>query len=182
MNKLSVFILSAIVFLASGVLMAKLIQRNGDRYSEDWIGRPAPELSAGDWLNSKPLKLSDLNGKVVLLEFWTFGCRNCLNTIPILKQWYEKYGGARFTAVGVHTPEFDREKNLPSLRERIAKLGIAYPVVTDNDYRTWDSYGQHYWPTIYLIDKKGIIRYVHIGEGNYEQTERMIKSLIEEKM
>jgi thiol-disulfide isomerase/thioredoxin len=146
-----------------------------------WIGKPAPELAAGEWINSKPLSLKGLHGKVVLLEFWTFGCYNSLNTLPHIKAWHRKYAGAEFEIIGVHTPEFDREKDLKGVKREVARHGVAYPVLTDNDYTTWNRYNQQYWPVVYLLDKQGIIRYIHIGEGNYEETERQIGSLIGEK-
>ena len=147
----------------------------------EWIGKTAPEIFPGHWINSKALTLAALRGNVVLLEFWTYGCYNCRNTIPYLKTWYNRYKGASFEIVGVHSPEFDREKTFSSVVSSTAELGIKYPVVTDNELKTWSAYRQEYWPVLYLIDKKGIIRYVHVGEGNYEQTEQWIKNLLEEK-
>jgi len=144
------------------------------------VGKRAPELSEGKWINSPPLKLSDLRGKVVLLEFWTFGCYNCRNTIPYLKDWYENYGGEKFEIVGVHSPEFDSEKLFSNVVKQSQDLGIKYPIVTDNELKTWRAYDQEYWPVLYLIDKKGIIRYVHIGEGGYSNTEQTIQNLLKE--
>ena len=174
-----------LLFLAGiGTYMKSSVNHSADggerTTSNEWIGKQSPELSDGDWINSPPLKLSGLRGRVVLLEFWTFGCYNCRNTIPTMNEYQKKYAGKEFTIIGVHTPEFDREKNLSNVRERTAQLGINYAVVTDNDYTTWESYNQQYWPVMYLIDKKGIIRYVHIGEGSYDTTEKMIQSLIDE--
>jgi thiol-disulfide isomerase/thioredoxin len=146
----------------------------------EWIGKQAPELADGSWINSPGLSLKALRGKVVVLEFWTFGCYNCRNTLPYVKGWYTKYAGPQFEMVGVHTPEFDREKDLSNVRREVARLGISYPVVTDNDYRTWDRYHQRYWPVIYVVDKRGVIRYLHIGEGDYDETDREIASLIAE--
>jgi thiol-disulfide isomerase/thioredoxin len=143
-----------------------------------WIGREAPELAGGEWINSPPLSLKALRGKVLLLEFWTFGCYNCLNTIPYVKGWHKKYSGPEFEIIGIHTPEFRREKDLAAVRRRIAELGIGYPVVTDNDYATWNRYEQRYWPVLYLLDRHGTIRYVHIGEGGYEETEQQIEALL----
>jgi thiol-disulfide isomerase/thioredoxin len=146
--------------------------------TSEWIGKKAPWLAEGDWINSTPLSLKDLRGKVVLLEFWTYGCSNCLNTLPHIKEWNRKYSGAGFQVIGVHTPEFDREKDVNSVRREVARHGITYPVVTDNDYTTWNRYNQRYWPVTYLLDKNGVIHYVHIGEGNYDETENHIASLI----
>jgi thiol-disulfide isomerase/thioredoxin len=146
-----------------------------------WIGKSAPELAAGEWFNAKQLSLKELRGKVVLLEFWTLGCSNCLNTLPHIKGWHRKYAGAQFEIIGVHTPEFEREKDPQTVKRAIARLGITYPIVTDNTYATWTRYNQRFWPVVYLLDKHGIIRYVHIGEGDYEETEREIISLVAEK-
>ena len=145
------------------------------------VGKQAPELAKGNWINSPPLSLKDLRGKVVLLEFWTLGCFNCLNTLPHIKTWHGEYSNAEFAVIGIHTPEFDREKDLRILTWEVAHLGVKYPVLTDNDYTTWNRYNQQYWPVMYLVDKQGIIRYVQIGEGNYRETEQHIKSLIAEK-
>lgn len=142
------------------------------------IGKNAPEIADGKWLNSCPLKLYVLRGKVVLVEFWTFGCYNCRNTIPHLETLYEKYQGEKFELIGVHSPEFEREKEFSTLLEQTRNLGITYPVVTDNDLKTWNAYNQEYWPVVYIIDKKGIVRYVHIGEGAYSDTERWIQDLL----
>lgn len=145
------------------------------------IGQKAPELSKGEWINSISHNLSDYEGKVVLLEFWTYGCYNCRNTIPTMNEWQKKYAGKDFIIIGIHTPEFGPEKDIANVRQQVASLGIRYAVVTDNKYQTWDSYSQQYWPTMYLIDKKGILQHIQIGEGNYEQTERILQSLIGEE-
>ena len=155
--------------------------RDEDLSASDLIGKKAPGLPESTWINSSPHNLSDFQGSVVLLEFWTYGCINCRNTIPTLNEWQKKYSGKDFALIRVHTPEFDGEKSARNVRENIARLHIRYPVVTDNDYLTWESYHQQYWPTIYLIDKKGIVRYVHVGEGSYDTTERMIRSLMAER-
>ncbi len=148
--------------------------------SNDWIGKPAPELADGVWINSKPLTLSALRGKVVVLEFWTFACWNCRNTIPYVKAWHEKFKGDDFQLIGVHTPEFAREKVLENVKAEIKSLGIEYAVMTDNEFKTWRLYKQEYWPCVYVIDKKGIIRYVHIGEGKYDETVSVIAKLLAE--
>jgi thiol-disulfide isomerase/thioredoxin len=141
----------------------------------------APDLAAGDWINSEPLKLKDLRGRVVLIDFWTFGCYNCRNTLPFIKGWHDRYGDKGLTVVGVHSPEFDYEKKVENLRREVASLGIHYPVVSDNDYHTWDAYNVSAWPTIFLLDKQGRIRWMHVGEGNYDEAERIIQKLLAEK-
>jgi thiol-disulfide isomerase/thioredoxin len=141
----------------------------------------APELAAGNWINSEPLKLKDLRGRVVLIEFWTFGCYNCRNTLPIVKGWDDRYREKGFTVIGVHSPEFDNERNVENLRREVASLGIRYPVVTDNDYQTWEAFKVEAWPTIFLMDKEGRIRWMHVGEGDYDDAERIIQQLLAEK-
>ncbi len=141
----------------------------------------APELGNTSWLNvAAPLRLADLRGKVVIVEMWTFGCINCQNVMPSLKDWHEKYAGLGLVIIGNHYPEFGYEADLANLQEAVARFGIEYPVAQDNDGATWRAYKNHYWPTLYLIDKQGRIRYVHIGEGQYKQTEENIQALLEE--
>ena len=141
----------------------------------------APELSAGDWINSEPLKLQELRGRVVLIEFWTFGCINCRNTLPFIKDWDKRYRDKGLTVIGVHSPEFAEERIVENLRRQVASLGITYPVVTDNDYQTWNAYDVVAWPTTFLLDKQGRIRLRHVGEGDYEDTDRLIQKLLAEK-
>ena len=141
----------------------------------------APELSTGIWINSEPLTLKGLHGRVVLLEFWTFACYNCRNTLPTVKKWDTQYRDQGLTIIGVHTPESDLESNLTDLRREVAELGIKYPVVTDNDYSTWKAYKVEAWPTLFLLDKQGRVRWTHVGEGYYDQTEAVIKKLLAEE-
>ncbi len=141
----------------------------------------APELQNQVWLNSSPLKLADLRGKVVLIDFWTFDCINCIHVIPAVRQWYSTYKDKGLVVIGVHSPEFDYEKDLDNVRAAIARLDVPYPVAIDNDFKTWQAYHNEYWPALYLIDKRGAIRYAHIGEGNYEQSERVIQALLAER-
>jgi len=144
----------------------------------------APEMSGGTkWLNTPretPLTLASLRGKVVLVEFWTGGCINCLNTLPWVKRWHERYRAEGLIIIGVHSPEFAREHAEAYVRGRIAKLDIRYAVVMDNDFRIWRAYNNFYWPTMYLIDKAGRIRHKQIGEGRYDTTEATIRRLLAE--
>jgi alkyl hydroperoxide reductase subunit AhpC len=142
----------------------------------------APDLkNNGKWINTdKELSMENLKGKVVLLEFWTFGCYNCTNTLPYLKEWYEKYKSENFEMIGVHCPEFDNERNFENVKRNVIELGIKYPVLTDNDFSVWKEFDVHAWPTIILIDKKGEIRYTKVGEGSYEKTENIISELLKE--
>jgi thiol-disulfide isomerase/thioredoxin len=142
---------------------------------------PAPELTNATWLNvDSPLRLADLRGKVVLVEMWTFGCINCQHVMPSLKDWHAKYHDQGLVIIGNHFPEFDYEADLENLKEAVARDEIEYAVTQDNDGKTWRAYGNHYWPTLYLIDKQGHIRYVHIGEGRYQETEENIQALLAE--
>lgn len=142
---------------------------------------PAPELTNATWLNVEaPLRLADLRGKVVLLEMWTFGCINCQNVMPSLKEWHSKYNEQGLVIIGNHYPEFSYEADLDNLKDAVARFEIEYPVTQDNEGITWRAYKNHYWPTLYLIDKQGHIRYVHIGEGKYQETEENIQVLLAE--
>ncbi len=141
----------------------------------------APELTPGDWINSEALTLKDLRGRVVLIDFWTFGCINCRNTLPFIKRWDDRYREKGLAVIGVHSPEFDFERKVENLRSEVDSLGIRYPVVSDNDYRTWDAYNVAAWPTIFLLDKQGRIRWRHVGEGGYDEAERIIQKLLAEK-
>lgn len=140
----------------------------------------APEFAPGTWINSEPLTLKGLSGRVVLVEFWTFGCYNCRNTLPFVKRWHERYGDKGLTVIGVHSPEFDSEKQIENVRQNVASLGIRFPVVTDNDYATWRAYEVEAWPTIFVLDKSGRVRWTHVGEGAYDETEQTIKKLLAE--
>ncbi len=140
----------------------------------------APEFAKGNWINSDALTLDKLRGRVVVVEFWTFGCYNCRNTLPSVKDWDTRYRERGLTIVGVHTPEIDNEYNIDNVRKEVPALGIKYPVVTDNDYKTWKAYGVEAWPTIVVLDKQGRVRWEHVGEGRYEETENVIKTLLAE--
>jgi cytochrome c biogenesis protein CcdA/thiol-disulfide isomerase/thioredoxin len=139
----------------------------------------APTLHPdGTWINSKPLTLAQLRGKVVLIDFWTYSCINCLRTLPHLKAWYATYHPKGLVIIGVHTPEFAFEHVASNVKAAVKRLGIAYPVVQDNSFKTWDNYANQYWPAEYLIDKQGHVRHTHFGEGEYGQTESLIRRLL----
>ena len=142
---------------------------------------PAPELTNASWLNvDSPLRLADLRGKVVLLEMWTLGCINCQHVIPFLKDWHGRYKDHGLVIIGNHFPEFEYEAELNNLEKAVVQHGIEYPVAQDNSGDTWRAYNNHYWPALYLIDKHGRIRYLHIGEGAYKETEAAIQALLAE--
>jgi cytochrome c biogenesis protein CcdA/thiol-disulfide isomerase/thioredoxin len=139
----------------------------------------APELTGiTGWINSPPLKMEELKGKVVLIDFWTYSCINCLRTLPYLEGWYAKYKDAGLVVIGVHTPEFAFEKDPNNVADAAKRLGVDYPIALDNDYKTWLAYRNNYWPAHYLIDKEGNIRMEHFGEGGYPETENGIRQLL----
>ena len=141
--------------------------------------RSAPEFQKIDnWFNSQPLKLDELRGKVVLVDFWTYTCINCLNHLPYVKDWHQKYKDQGLVVVGVHTPEFAFEKSAKNVQDAIRKLEIKHAVAQDNSYATWKAFDNHYWPAVYLIDKEGKIVYSHFGEGRYGETEKKIQALL----
>jgi thiol-disulfide isomerase/thioredoxin len=137
-------------------------------------------IPGGEWINTKPLTLKDLRGKVVLVDFWTYTCINCIRTLPYLKDWHEKYAEKGLVIIGVHTPEFEFEKNAENVRKAVKDFGLLYPVVQDNDYATWQAYDNHYWPAKYFIDKNGKVRSSHFGEGEYAESEKLIQKLLKE--
>lgn len=142
---------------------------------------PAAELSGvGPWFNTTDgdaLTLAGLAGEVVLIEFWTFACGNCIRTLPFLEQMHTKYGPG-LKVMGIHTPEFPFEREEVNVAEAIRLRGLTFPIGLDNDFTAWDAYGNHYWPTRYLIDQSGRLRYTHVGEGQYRKTESAIRSLL----
>lgn len=139
----------------------------------------APEFTGiSHWLNSEPLTMASLKGKVVLVDFWTYSCINCIRTLPYVTKWYDQYKTDGLVVVGVHTPEFAFEKVTDNVQTAIQRFGIHYPVAQDNDYGTWQAYNNQYWPAEYLIDQNGNIVYTHFGEGEYDHTENAIRQLL----
>jgi cytochrome c biogenesis protein CcdA/thiol-disulfide isomerase/thioredoxin len=140
-----------------------------------------PDLSgATAWINSQPLTFASLRGKVVLVDFWTYSCINCLRTLPYIKAWNEKYKDSGLVIIGVHTPEFPFEKDEANVRKAVKDLGITYPVPMDNNYKIWRSFNNEYWPADYFIDATGAVRFHHFGEGAYDESEKQIRTLLEE--
>jgi cytochrome c biogenesis protein CcdA/thiol-disulfide isomerase/thioredoxin len=141
----------------------------------------APDFAAIDlWLNSEALTLQELRGKVVVLDFWTYSCINCLRTLPFVKRWDEAYRAKGLVIVGVHTPEFAFEREPDNVRKAVRSLGVRYPVALDTDYATWNAWGNRYWPAKYFVDRRGHVRYAHFGEGEYEESEQVIRTLLAE--
>ena len=171
---------------SQGTLPSRPIVQNGNTQNHFIIDKSqfkkAPEFTGITGLvnTPAPIKLADLKGKVVLVHFWTYTCINCIHTIPHLNDWYQKYSNKGLVIVGVQTPEFSDEKNIDNVKTAVNNFQIRYPVILDNNYASWNAYGNNYWPRDYLVDNQGYIRYSHIGEGDYAQTEQMIQSLLAE--
>jgi thiol-disulfide isomerase/thioredoxin len=135
---------------------------------------------ATEWLNSQPLTVADLHGKVVLIHFWTYTCINWIRTLPYVRAWSEKYQAHGLVVIGVHAPEFSFEHNLANVRRAAKAMRVDYPIVIDNDFAIWRAFDNHYWPALYLMDAQGKIRYHHFGEGEYAQSEKVIQQLLAE--
>ena len=143
--------------------------------------RLAPELAGiSGWISSEPFTLESRRGNVVLVDFWTYTCVNCIRTLPFLRSWHEKYADAGLVILGVHTPEFRFEKLRENVMDAVDSFDIRYPVAQDNDYETWRAFDNRFWPSKYLIDRDGLIRYFHAGEGSYDETEQAIRELLAE--
>jgi thiol-disulfide isomerase/thioredoxin len=177
------------VTVASALMLGSAAAR--DRHPRDGVslaalfspepGVRAPEFPKGvTWLNSPPLTLKQLRGKVVLVDFWEYTCVNCIRTFPYLKEWERRYRDKGLVIIGVHTPEFAFAKQVENVRRAAAGFGFKYPLVVDSDYKVWNAFDNHYWPAKYLIDKNGVIRYSHFGEGNYGNTEEQIQALLKQ--
>lgn len=176
----------------NAAIRKELDKKAGVEMKDDDKGKPlfdmledegvvAPEIiPGGAWFNSEPLMLNTLKGKVVLVDFWTYSCINCQRTFPYLSDWHKKYKDKGLVIIGVHSPEFEFEKSEKNLAQAIEDFKLAYPIVQDNDFATWNAYSNRYWPAKYIIDKKGNIRYQHFGEGAYDETEKVIQELLKE--
>jgi cytochrome c biogenesis protein CcdA/thiol-disulfide isomerase/thioredoxin len=184
-----VIILLAVAFIASGIDPQALFTGKGITNIAnaqpsgliDAVPNPykAPEFSGIEaWLNSKPLTMAQLKGKVVLIDFWTYSCINCARTLPYITQWDREYRDKGLVIIGVHAPEFEFEKNRANVEAAIAAHHIGYPVAMDNRLDTWTAYNNSYWPALYLIDQQGRVVYTHFGEGNYAETENNIRHLL----
>lgn len=175
--------LSQFAFLSTASTEQKLIAQLKPQPGATLIAEASmmpPLTGATQWLNSPPLSSEELRGKVVLVDFWTYSCINCLRTLPYLKAWDEKYRAQGLIIIGVHAPEFAFEKDPHNVERAVRDLGITYPVAMDNQYTIWNAYKNEYWPAHYLIDTNGKIRHQHFGEGAYQETEQMIRALLKE--
>jgi thiol-disulfide isomerase/thioredoxin len=168
---------------------------NGDRLEQSANSKRSPvanqvaAASAGSmaipefqgisqWLNSNPLTVADLQGSVTLIQFWTFACINCQRTLPYVTRWHQDYAAQGLKVVGVHTPEFAFERDVNNIRAALEEHKITYAVPLDNDFKTWSAYKNQFWPHLFLADRQGVIRYDHIGEGAYDETEQTIRQLL----
>jgi thiol-disulfide isomerase/thioredoxin len=139
----------------------------------------APDFTGiSNWLNSEPLTIASLRGKVVVVDFWTYGCINCVRTLPYVTQLYEKYKDRGLVVVGIHTPEFPFEHSTGNVQAALKRHGIRYPVAQDNNSATWNAYRNQYWPAQYIVDRSGKIVYTHAGEGQYDEIERTVQKLL----
>jgi cytochrome c biogenesis protein CcdA/thiol-disulfide isomerase/thioredoxin len=143
-------------------------------------GQLPPLSGIGPWINSLPLTREELKGKVVLIDFWTYSCINCLRSVPYVRAWYDRYKDDGLVVIGVHAPEFAFERELSNVQKAVTDLGIRYPVALDNEFNLWRGFNNRYWPAHYFIDAQGRVRYHHFGEGNYEKSERVIRQLLAE--
>jgi len=151
----------------------------GQHPDDVFVGQKAPELKSGDaWINSAPLQLEKLRGKVVLLDFWAFDCPFCAESNPYIKKMYDKYEKDGLVVIGVPVPRIDYEKELPKIRDAVSKKGIKYPVVVDNGYQIWSDYLCNTWPSHFIIDQNGVIQLSHSGTGRYEDMEKVIQKLL----
>jgi len=142
------------------------------------VGQPAPDFSEGVWFNSRPLSLEGLRGQVIVVDFWTFKCRNCLNILPALSEWHRKFKGRGVVIVGVHSPETDEEADTQALRRFLADTHIEFPVLTDNGFTMWNRYRAQFWPSTYIVDGNGIVQRFHYGELGFSSLEEDIVKLI----
>lgn len=169
-----------VAFIAVASFLISVPQQQTQTSQLENLGR-APELKGNQgWINSEPLTIASLKGKIVLIDFWTYTCINCIRTLPYLESWHEKYHDKGLVIIGVHTPEFEFEKDYDNVKAAVDQYGIKYAVVQDNNYSTWRAFGNNYWPREYLLDKDGNIRHDHIGEGGYDETEAVIQQLLHE--
>ncbi len=173
--------LSRVALLIGLVALSVAVRGMARPPSGDVAARPAPEIHAETWVNSEPIAPASLRGRVVLVEFWTFGCWNCQNVEPSVKAWHERYADEGLVVLAVHTPESESERRVDRVRAYARERGLEYAIPIDNDRAIWRSFENRYWPAFYLIDRSGRIRHVRIGEGGTERTEAAIRRLLAEE-
>jgi thiol-disulfide isomerase/thioredoxin len=167
--------LTALFRYASSPMTSILTSANASSTDKNML----PEFQGiSQWLNSEPLTTKSLKGSVVLVQIWTFGCINCQRTLPYITKWHQQYAAQGLKVIGVHTPEFAHERDINNIKSAMQQHQITYPVAVDNEFKTWNAYQNQYWPHLFLADRQGILRYDHIGEGAYDQTEKMIQQFL----
>jgi thiol-disulfide isomerase/thioredoxin len=168
-----------LIAAAATAVSADVVSNQSAPFTVAAVQTAAPDFAGiSNWFNSAPLSMANLRGKVVLVDFWTYGCVNCVNTLPHLTALYAKYRDRGLVVVGVHTPEFPFERSASNVQAALKRHGIIYPVAQDNESKTWDAYGNQYWPAQYIVDQSGKIVFQHAGEGQYEQMDRTIARLL----
>ena len=182
--RLTYLILAVVLAVGAVVAIAVAAGTDADRLaapvdpSNLRVGPPAPDVEATAWLNSPPLTARDLKGKVVLYDFWTYSCVNCVRTIPYLRAWNDRYASDGLVIVGVHSPEFEFEKSDANVATAARKLGVTWPIAIDDDHEVWDAFAVQYWPTKIVADRDSRVRFSHIGEGQYANTESVLRALL----
>ena len=171
-------VLAAAVWVAAGTDPSEVTASQPGDAPLPVLAATAPEVVADEWINTEPLGAADLAGRVVLYDFWTFGCVNCKRTIPYVKAWHDRYAADGLVVVSIHTPEFAYERDASAVADFVAAASIGFPVALDPDKRTWRAFANRYWPAFYLHDRDGRRRYVHFGEGRYDETEDAIRALL----
>jgi thiol-disulfide isomerase/thioredoxin len=176
------FTTSAVMLAAVGIVLAGAsFGVSGARQAPLVDYGPAPDITGiAQWHNSPPLNMAALRGKVVLVDFWTYACVNCIRTLPYVRKWHEQYKDKGLVVVGVHTPEFAYERDAGNVAAALKRYDLHYPVAQDNGYATWRNFDNQYWPAVYLVDRQGRVRLKHFGEGDYEETEAAIAQLLAE--
>jgi len=173
-------VLTSVAGLAAAAMAARLLAGDNRRLVQLADARAAAPNFVGitKWFNSAPLSIGDLRGKVVLVDFWTYGCYNCVNTLPYVTRLYDTYKDKGLVVVGVHTPEFPFERSAGNVQAALKRHGIAYPVAQDNESATWNAWRNQYWPAQYIVDQHGNVVFSHAGEGQYDEIEHKVRRLL----
>jgi thiol-disulfide isomerase/thioredoxin len=173
-------VLTTVAGLAAAALAAPVLASDNRKLLEVADAHTAAPNFVGitKWFNSAPLSISELRGRVVLVDFWTYGCYNCVNTLPYVTKLYDQYKGKGLVVVGIHTPEFPFERSAGNVQAALTRHGITYPVAQDNDSATWNAWRNQYWPAQYIVDQHGNVVFSHAGEGQYDEIERTVRRLL----
>jgi thiol-disulfide isomerase/thioredoxin len=170
--KISMTIASVLALIGVAIGLAQGVRAHSG------VPEKAPPVDVPDWLNSAPLRASDLAGKVVLYDFWTYACVNCQHTIPYVEAWHERYAADGLIVLSIHSPELEYEADPANVERFVREHGITYPVALDPHHVVWRAFDNHYWPAFYAYDRHGVRRYVHFGEGGYDHTEDALRALL----